>query len=117
MSKAYLVLSDGTVYEGEGFGAEADGLGELVFTTGMTGYIETLTDPIWGNCIVVEHGDVIVRYCGVGENFAVSEGDIVKQGEVIGTVSAVPCEAAEEAHLHMEAEQDGEAIDFAELLN
>lgn len=91
------------------------GEGVLACANGLV--LETLTDPIWGNCIVIEHGNVILYYYGVGENFAVSEGDIVKQGEVIGTVSAVPCEAAKEAHLHMEAEQDGEAIDFAELLN
>ena len=39
--KAYLVLEDGTVFEGRSFGAEADTVGELVFTTGMCGYIET----------------------------------------------------------------------------
>ena len=42
--KAYLVLEDGTVFEGYSFGAEKDAIGELVFTTGMCGYIETLTD-------------------------------------------------------------------------
>ena len=45
MRKAYLVLADGSVFEGTGFGAEATSTGELVFTTGMVGYIETLTDP------------------------------------------------------------------------
>ena len=42
---AYLVLENGTVYEGYSFGAEADVVGEIVFTTAMTGYLETLTDP------------------------------------------------------------------------
>ena len=35
MPRAYLVLADGTVYEGEGFGADCEAVGELVFTTGM----------------------------------------------------------------------------------
>ncbi|MDD7594240.1 MAG: carbamoyl-phosphate synthase domain-containing protein, partial [Clostridiales bacterium] len=35
--KRYLILQDGTVFEGEGFGAEAECVGELVFTTGMCG--------------------------------------------------------------------------------
>ena len=39
MPKAYLVLADGTVYEGEGFGASGEAIGELVFTTGMEGYL------------------------------------------------------------------------------
>ena len=43
--KASLVLADGTVFEGKSFGAEGKVLGEIVFTTAMTGYQETLTDP------------------------------------------------------------------------
>ena len=45
MENIYLVLEDGTVFTGEPFGAEGEALGEVVFTTGMTGYLETLTDP------------------------------------------------------------------------
>ena len=42
--KRLLILEDGTVFEGEGFGAEANVVGEVVFTTSMTGYQETITD-------------------------------------------------------------------------
>ncbi|MBM10779.1 MAG: carbamoyl phosphate synthase small subunit [Chloroflexi bacterium] len=49
---AYLVLEDGSVHEGIGFGAEADGLGEVVFNTSMTGYQEVLTDPSYAGQIV-----------------------------------------------------------------
>ena len=42
---AYLLLADGTIFEGEGFGARGERVGELVFTTGMTGAAESLTDP------------------------------------------------------------------------
>ena len=45
MEKAYLVLSNGAVFEGARIGAAADTVGELVFTTGVVGYLETLTDP------------------------------------------------------------------------
>lgn len=45
MKKGYLILQDGQVFEGVRFGAETDTVGELVFTTGMCGYVETLTDP------------------------------------------------------------------------
>ena len=44
--KAYLILENGTVFEGKSFGAEKETMGELVFTTAMTGYLETLTDPL-----------------------------------------------------------------------
>ena len=42
---ALLVLEDGTVHRGRAYGARGRTLGEAVFTTGMTGYQETLTDP------------------------------------------------------------------------
>ncbi len=68
---------------------------------------QTYTDAMLGNVIVVEHGDYEFSYCGVGENFLVKEGDIVTKGQTIGTVTAVPSEAAEEAHLHIEVRRDG----------
>src|SRR5512143_528775 len=45
MKFATLVLEDGTVLEGQAFGAETDAVFELVFNTSMTGYQEILTDP------------------------------------------------------------------------
>jgi carbamoyl-phosphate synthase small subunit len=54
MSRAYLVLEDGSVFEGESFGAAGETLGELVFATGMTGYQETITDPSYAGQIVLQ---------------------------------------------------------------
>jgi len=54
MKKAYLVLEDGSVYEGESFGATGETFGELVFATGMTGYQETITDPSYAGQIVLQ---------------------------------------------------------------
>ncbi|MGQ4568500.1 glutamine-hydrolyzing carbamoyl-phosphate synthase small subunit [Dermabacteraceae bacterium P9123] len=51
---AYLVLEDGTVFTGQPYGARGETLGEVVFTTGMTGYQETLTDPSYAGQIVVQ---------------------------------------------------------------
>ncbi|MVT27079.1 glutamine-hydrolyzing carbamoyl-phosphate synthase small subunit [Nesterenkonia alkaliphila] len=51
---ALLVLEDGTVYTGSGYGAAGQTLGEAVFATGMTGYQETLTDPSYARQIVVQ---------------------------------------------------------------
>jgi len=45
MSRAMLALADGTVFEGQAFGAEGESSGEVVFNTSMTGYQEILTDP------------------------------------------------------------------------
>lgn len=52
-SKAVLVLEDGRVYTGTAFGASGQTLGEVVFSTGMSGYQETLTDPSYHRQIVV----------------------------------------------------------------
>ena len=54
MKKGYLVLADGQVFEGIRFGAETDSVGELVFTTSVVGYIETLTDPSYAGQIVMQ---------------------------------------------------------------
>ena len=52
MTKKYLHLEDGTVLEGEAFGANNETLGEVVFSTGMTGYPESLTDPSFAGQIL-----------------------------------------------------------------
>lgn len=53
MSKAYLVLDDGRIFEGRSWGALGKTFGEAVFQTGMTGYQETLTDPSYHRQIVI----------------------------------------------------------------
>ncbi len=52
MKRAVLALADGTVFEGEGFGAAAQTVGEVVFNTSMFGYQEILTDPSYVGQIV-----------------------------------------------------------------
>jgi carbamoyl-phosphate synthase small subunit len=51
---AILVLEDGRTFAGTSYGAEGETLGEAVFTTGMTGYQETLTDPSYHKQVVVQ---------------------------------------------------------------
>ena len=53
MSKAYLVLDDGAIFEGESWAALGETFGEAVFSTGMTGYQETLTDPSYHKQVVI----------------------------------------------------------------
>jgi len=50
--RARLLLEDGTLFEGESFGAEGEVVGEVVFNTGMTGYQKVLTDPSYCGQIV-----------------------------------------------------------------
>lgn len=53
MNKAFLVLDDGTIFEGESWACVGETFGEAVFSTGMTGYQETLTDPSYHKQVVV----------------------------------------------------------------
>ncbi len=66
--KAYLILSDGHIFCGERFGAKGDAIGELVFTTTMGGYIETLTDPAYYGQIVVQTFPHIGNYGMINED-------------------------------------------------
>ena len=80
MAKRYLILADGSVYEGEGFGADKNGLGELVFNTGVVGYIETLTDPSYYGQIVMQTFPPIGNYGIIEDDF---EGRCLVKGYVV----------------------------------
>ena len=80
MKKGYLILQDGQVFEGVRFGAETDTVGELVFTTGMCGYIETLTDPSYAGQIVMQTYPLIGNYGIIREDF---EGACCVRGYVV----------------------------------
>ena len=97
MAAGYLVLENGKVFRGQRFGAPGEVLAEVVFTTGMTGYLETLTDPsYWGqivtqtfplignygvipadfeSAIIGPRAYVVKHWCQVPSNFR-SEGDL-----------------------------------------
>lgn len=59
---AYLILENGKVFKGKSFGYEKETSGELVFTTGAVGYIETLTDPAFKGQIIVQAFPLIGNY-------------------------------------------------------
>src|SRR3989338_3128355 len=67
--KAVLALQDGSVFEGEGFGAETRREGEVCFNTSMTGYQEILTDPSYAGQIVT------LTYREIG-NYGVNSEDV-----------------------------------------
>lgn len=65
--KRYLVLGDGSVFEGKPLGADVETTGEVVFNTGMTGYQEILTDPSYAGQIVLLTYPLIGNY-GINED-------------------------------------------------
>ena len=73
MAQGYLVLEDGTLFEGELFGACADAVGEVVFETNMSGYQEGLTDPSYEGQILVMTYPLIGNY-GIVDDYTKSSG-------------------------------------------
>lgn len=67
--RARLILEDGTVYKGIGFGATGESFGEVVFNTGMTGYQEVLTDPSY-------YGQIVTMTYPLIGNYGVNVDDI-----------------------------------------
>ena len=78
---AWLMLADGTTYEGRSFGAKGTAIGEVVFTTGMTGCQETLTDPSYFGQITVQTFPLIGNY-GTNDDDVESD-DIYMKGYIV----------------------------------
>ena len=84
--KAILALEDGSYFEGESFGAEREGSGEVCFNTSMTGYQEILTDPSYSGQIVT------LTYPEIG-NYGINPDDVEsKKIQVAGLVVKNCCE-------------------------
>lgn len=84
--RAYILLEDGALYPGYSFGREGTTFGEIVFTTGMTGYQEVLTDPSYCGQIVLQTYPLIGNY-GVNARDMESE-----QSRVAGYIVKEWCE-------------------------
>lgn len=69
MAKAYLILENGQVFEGKALGMVGKTVGEVVFNTGMVGYLETLTDKNNRGQIVVQTFPMIGNYGVISEDF------------------------------------------------
>ena len=104
MSKAYLILENGKVFEGTSFGAVKKTVGEVVFNTGMVGYLETLTDKNNFGQIVVQTFPMIGNYGVISEDFqcekATVNGYVVR--EMCDKPSNFRCEGTLEDYLAKE---------------
>src|SRR3954470_21480073 len=86
--RAHLVLADGTVFGGIAIGASGASTGEAVFTTGMTGYQEVLTDPSYAGQIVTMTSPHIGNTGITAEDAESRKG----QPHVAGFIMREPCE-------------------------
>ena len=83
---AYLIIENGKIMKGESFGAQGEVTGEIVFTTGMTGYLETLTDPSYYGQIVLQTFPLIGNYGVIPPDFE------SKDVRVRAYITKYPCE-------------------------
>src|SRR4051794_1643514 len=85
--RSLLVLEDGTTFEGRAIGAPGTAVGEVVFSTSMTGYQEMLTDPSYAGQLLT------LTYPLIG-NYGVTEADLESRGvQVSGFIVKQLCEA------------------------
>ena len=85
MKKRYLVLQDGTVFEGYAFGADKSSVGELIFSTNVVGYIETLTDPC-------HYGQIVMQTFPAVGNYGIIESDFIGDASLSGYVVREYCD-------------------------
>lgn len=111
---AFLVLADGTTFEGESFGAAVDSDGEVVFNTGMVGYPESLTDPSYRGQILTFTYPLIGNYgvpsaeknaYGFSQNF--ESEDVHVRGVIVGQLSEEGSHYASVSSLHNWLEHHG----------
>jgi len=96
--RAYVVLADGSSYQGYSFGAETETYGETVFNTGMTGYQEALTDPSYAGQLVVFTYPLVGNY---GINFTDNESIKVQvAGFIVREHCTTPDKRSDETTLH-----------------
>ena len=103
--KAILVLEDGSVWPGEGFGAVAKVSGEVVFNTGMVGYPESITDPSYHGQILCQTYPLIGNYGVSSESFE-SDGPKIR-GYIVGEQCEVPSHGTSEKTLHSWLKENG----------
>lgn len=79
---------------------------------------EVRDDPMWGVCVVIDHGNGIEgHYYGLDKTVSVKTGDTVSAGSVIGAVGSAEAEIAEPSHLHFGVKQNGSWIDPASVVS
>ena len=115
LNTVYLVLENGAAFAGSPIGAwngkAGDGapdgmraLGELVFTTGMTGYLETLTDPSYAGQIIMQTFPMIGNYGVISPDF---EGKCFARGYVVRELCSAPSNFRSEGKLDSWLKEQG----------
>lgn len=75
-------------------------------------------DDLLGNVVEIEHSDSVCSYyCGLAKTTLVQKGEVVSAGDFVGTVYAIPGEAADHAHVHVAVKENGKWVDPRKFMN
>lgn len=101
-------MQDYRAHTGCDFAAE---IGENVYSM-SDGVVSSISfSEMYGVIVMVDSKDFTVIYCGLDSNTNVKMKDEISQGDVIGTVSQIPCECEDEPHIHVEIKVGDRLID------
>ena len=102
-------LGDYRAHTGIDYEAEVD---DKVRAMGQGVVKEIYYDDLLGNVVVISHSDSVDSYyCGLAKTTLVQAGEVVSAGDFVGTVYAIPGEAAESAHVHVAVKENGKWVD------
>ena len=102
-------LGDYRAHTGLDYAADID---DKVRAMGQGVVKDIYYDDLLGNVVEIEHSDSVCSYyCGLAKTTLVQKGDVISAGDFVGTVYAIPGEAAESAHVHVAVKENGRWVD------
>lgn len=106
-------MGDWRVHNGVDFRGQAN---QSVKAVADGTVIAIYKDSLWGDVIEIDHGyGIVSRYCGVKAG-SIKKNSSVNVGDVIGTLSSVPCESNDGPHLHLEIKVNNEYVNPIEAI-
>ena len=102
---------NGTDYKAE--------VGAEVYAVSSGEIMKINDDPLWGVTVILDHHNgFVTKYCGLGTDLSVQEGDIIAAGALIGVVgNTADIESAAEPHLHLEMQHNSKFVDPVNYLS
>ncbi len=108
-------MGDWRTHNGADF---AGNVGDAVRAVADGTVLSVKEDAVWGWVVRIRHGvGLEATYCGVTPRQGLKAEDTVKTGENIGTLSLIPCELLEKAHLHLEMQENGAFVDPVTIID
>ena len=108
-------MGDWRLHNGTDFSAQT---GESIIAVQNGTVASVDKDEMWGVTVTVQcPGELCVKYCGLEDSVKLKSGDKVAKGGIIGKAGFLPIESAEESHIHIETEINGESVNPLTVLN